>query len=99
MVVWGKNQTVEHENGGLRYRLPLDNDDRYELSIVSTGASYGGPEGLYEIALIDTIFDIIVSLDGKVKGFEGDDVLGWLTEDDVRSYIKLIKKFVEEELS
>ena len=97
MVVLGKNQTVEKRDGGIRYRLPLSN--RYELSIISTDISYGGSEGLYEIALMNAISDRVVRLRGRVKGFEGDDVVGWLTEADVRSYIKLIKKFVEEGLS
>lgn len=96
-VEFSKNQAVYHENGVLRYRVPLGGD--YELSIVCTDTSYGGPEGLYEIALMNASVDRIVSLCGIIKGFDGDDVLGFLTEDDVRSYMKTIKEFVKEVLA
>ena len=75
---------------GKRYRVPLG--DKYEVSIISTAYSYGGSLGLYEIALMKD--GKIVKLSGKVEGFQDDDVLGYLTEDDVRKYIEILREFV-----
>lgn len=56
----------------------------YELSIVSHSSSYGGKQGLYEIAVFKDVEQ--VELPGITK--EGDTVKGFLTESDVVCIIK-----------
>ena len=90
-VTWSEDQTMKQESGGFVYRVPLGRG--YEVSILSTAYSYGGREGLYEIALVDADGEP-VNIRGQVKGFEGDEVLGWLTERQVRGYIKVLGDFV-----
>tara|TARA_S200002703_G_scaffold85843_1_gene74024 strand:- start:7186 stop:7485 length:300 start_codon:yes stop_codon:yes gene_type:complete len=58
---------------------------KYELSIVQHEASYGGPQGLFEIMISD----------GNGHGIElpgitnpGDTVKGWLTLEDVSAICK-----------
>ena len=57
--------------------------DKYELSIVQNDFSYGGDEGLYEIAVFENARQI--ELPGVTN--KGDTVKGWLTEDDVDAII------------
>lgn len=90
VVKFSENQRVCSRPGGERYRVPLG--DKYEVSIISTAYSYGGSLGLYEIALMKD--GKLVKLRGKVEGFQDDDVLGYLTEDDVRKYIEILREFV-----
>ena len=58
----------------------------YELSIVSHEFSYGGKDGLYEIAVFKADTDDQVELPGITR--EGDTVKGFLTESDVVCIIK-----------
>lgn len=60
--------------GGTAARLTFPNG--YGISVVSGPASYGGPHGLYELAVLHEgriVYDTPVTT----------DVLGWLSEDDV----------------
>lgn len=63
---------------------------KYELSIVSHSMSYGGKQGLYEIAAIDADTNDQVELPGITR--EGDTVKGYLTENDVMTIIKKMQK-------
>ena len=90
VVQFSENQRVYSSPDGERYRVPLG--DKYEVSIISTPYSYGGKMGLYEIALIKA--GKLAKLRGKAEGFRDDDVLGYLTEDDVRKYIEILREFV-----
>lgn len=90
VVQFSENQRVYSSQDSEMYRVPLG--DKYEVSIISTAYSYGGSLGLYEIALMKD--GKLVKLRGKVKGFRDDDVLGYLTEDDVRKYIEILREFV-----
>jgi len=56
----------------------------YELSIVSHSSSYGGKDGLYEIAVFKDVDQ--VELPGITEA--GDTVKGFLTEAGVMSIIK-----------
>tara|TARA_Y100000389_G_scaffold202717_1_gene248887 strand:- start:3907 stop:4188 length:282 start_codon:yes stop_codon:yes gene_type:complete len=56
----------------------------YDLSIVQNEVSYGGRQGLYEIAIFKG--DGQVEMPGITE--EGDTVKGFLTESDVESIIK-----------
>lgn len=90
VVQFSENQIVYSSRDGERYRVPIG--DKYEVSIISTAYSYGGSLGLYEIALMKD--GKLVKLRGKVEGFQDDDVLGYLTEDDVRKYIEILRELV-----
>ena len=90
-VIWSEDQTVEKRSGGYAYRVPLGRG--YEMSILSTQYSYGGQEGLYEIALVGPDGDL-VNIRGQVKGFDDDEVLGWLKEEQVREYIRVFGDLV-----
>ena len=58
--------------------------EEYELSIVKSDFSYGGKNGLYEIAVFKG--DNQVELPGITE--EGDTVKGFLSEGDVMGIIK-----------
>ena len=62
---------------------------KYELSIVSHSHSYGGQQGLYEIAVFNADSQDQVELPGITR--EGDTVKGYLTEEDV---VVIIKKMM-----
>jgi hypothetical protein len=68
---------------GKQARIIFDNG--YGASIVQSDTSYGGREGLYEIAII---------LDGKIVYDTPltSDVLGYLSEDEVSHYLQEISK-------
>ena len=89
VVQFSENQIVYSSRDGERYRVPIG--DKHEVSVISTAYSYGGSLGLYEIALMKD--GKLVKLRGKVEGFQDDDVLGYLTEDDVRKYIEILREF------
>lgn len=67
-----------------RLRLTFTND--YGISIIQGSTSYGGEEGLYEIAPLNKNG----SLDGSYldEDDQGDDVLGHLDEKQVEYYIR-----------
>ena len=94
VVQFSENQIVYSSRDGERYRVPIG--DKYEVSVISTAYSYGGSLGLYEIALMKD--GKLVKLRGKVEGFQDDDVLGYLTEDDVRKYTEILREFVSAKL-
>jgi hypothetical protein len=57
-------------------------DNGYGASIIKTDRSYGGKDGLYELAVL---FDGLISYDTPIT----NDVIGFLTEDGV---IELLQK-------
>lgn len=60
-----------------RMRVYLKNG--YSLSIIRGEFSYGGNQGLFEIAP----FDKNEVMDGKLLNFDYDDVEGYLSKEDV----------------
>jgi hypothetical protein len=66
----------------------------YELSIVSHSSSYGGKDGLYEIAVFKDVDQ--VELPGITEA--GDTVKGFLTEAGVMSIIKKMMTITKKEL-
>ena len=56
----------------------------YELSIIQSDFSYGGKQGLYEIAVMKD--DVQVEMPGITQ--EGDTVRGFLSESEVEGIIK-----------
>lgn len=69
-------------------QVVLEFGDEYELSVVSHSGSYGGSEGLYEIAVFK--YSKQVELPGVT--YKGDTVKGFLTEEEVDAII--MKMFV-----
>ena len=67
---------------------------KYELSIVSHSSSYGGKDGLYEIAVFKDVDQ--VELPGITEA--GDTVKGFLTEAGVMSIIKKMMTITKKEL-
>lgn len=94
VVQFNENQRVYSSRDGEMYRVPIGG--KYEVSVISTAYSYGGSLGLYEIALMKD--GKLVKLRGRVEGFQDDDVLGYLTEDDVRKYTEILREFVSAKL-
>jgi hypothetical protein len=59
-------------------------DNGYGASIVKTDRSYGGKEGLYELAVL---FDGLISYDTSIT----NDVIGYLAEDEVTELLQKIE--------
>ena len=61
----------------------------YGVSVIIGDISYGGSQGLYELAVLkgdEDRWEICYSTPIT------DDVLGYLTEEDVSKYMKMVKK-------
>ena len=69
--------------GGIYCRIQFENG--YGASIVKHQYSYGGKDGLYEIAVIDSEGQI--TYDTPIT----NDVLGYLSEEDVERHVNEIK--------
>jgi len=67
---------------GIQARIFFDNG--YGASVVKSLHSYGGNQGLYELAVIK---DNAIRYDTPIT----DDVIGYLTEDDVTKYLGQIQ--------
>jgi hypothetical protein len=61
-------------------------DNGYGVSVVSHSYSYGGRDGLYEIAVLDS--DDNLTYDTPVT----NDVIGYLTEEDVTDVMKQVQE-------
>ena len=94
VVNFDEKQEVHHFPEGIKYRIPLKCG--LQISIIQTDFSYGGNLGLYEIAIVDPHTETLVDVSSKVDGFEYDTVKGFLTEDEVRRYIKIFNKLLDE---
>ena len=73
---------------GIQARIFFDNG--YGASVVQSPYSYGGNQDLYELAVIkdnDICYNTPIT----------DDVIGYLTEDDVTKYLGQIQELKIEE--
>ena len=68
---------------GKKARIHFDNG--YGVSVVSHSYSYGGRDGLYEVAVLDS--DDNLTYDTSVT----NDVMGYLTEEDVTNVMKEVQ--------
>ena len=68
---------------GKKSRMHFDNG--YGVSVVSHSYSYGGRDGLYEIAVLDSNDEL--TYDTPVT----NDVIGYLTEEDVSNVMKQVQ--------
>ena len=70
-------------HNGIGYVYEFENG--YGASVVSHDASYGGKQGLYEIAVLDSTGDLCYSTHIT------DDVIGYATEDKVLDTLHRIR--------
>ena len=68
---------------GKKARMHFDNG--YGVSVVSHSYSYGGRDGLYEVAVLDSNDEL--TYDTPVT----NDVIGYLTEEDVTDVMKQVQ--------
>ena len=68
---------------GKKSRMHFDNG--FGVSVVSHSYSYGGRDGLYEVAVLDS--DDNLTYETSVT----NDVMGYLTEEDVTDVMKQVQ--------
>lgn len=93
VVNFAENQNVHHFPEGIKYRIPLKCG--LQMSVIQTDFSYGGNLGLYEIAVVNPHTETLVDISSKVSDFGYDTVKGFLSEDEVRHYIKIFNKMLD----
>lgn len=64
----------------------MDFDNGYGVSVVRHNMSYGGRDGLYEMAVM---YDNDIHYDNPVAG---GDVIGYLTEEEVTDLMKKVQE-------
>ena len=69
---------------GIQSKLSFDNG--YGVSVVRTSWTYGGKEGLYELAVLDTQGNL--TYDTPVT----NDVIGYLSEEEVSDIMEQVQK-------
>ena len=69
---------------GKKARMHFENG--YGVSVVSHSYSYGGRDGLYEVAVLDSNDEL--TYDTPVT----NDVIGYLTEEDVTDVMKQVQE-------
>ncbi len=73
---------------GKKSRMMFENG--YGVSVVSHTYSYGGKDGKYELAVLDSNGDL--TYDTPIT----NDVIGYLTEDEVTDYLAQIQELPNE---
>lgn len=83
-------------HGGVQKIYRFENG--YGASVVRHAYSYGGPNGSWELAVLDEnddlCYDTEITMDNKVLAaiFGGSDVIGWLDEADVDVILAQIER-------
>jgi hypothetical protein len=75
-----------NDENGIMARMSFDNG--FGVSVIKTLFSYGGNKGLYELAVLDSSGSI--TYDTTIT----DDVLGYLSEDEVTENMIKIQKIL-----
>ena len=79
----------------LQYIFKFENN--YGASVVKGFGTYGGEDDKWELATVKFVNDIHhLIYDNPVCD---DDVVGWLSDEDVVDYLYMIKDFTEESLA
>ena len=81
MIEGYKEKVKIHDGHGYVYNF----ENGYGASVVKHDSSYGGKQGLYEIAVLDSTGDLCYSTPIT------DDVIGYATEDKVLDTLHRIK--------
>jgi PII-like signaling protein len=74
---------------GVASRIQFDNG--YGASVVKGPYTYGGKNGLYEMAILDSNGNL--TYDTPIT----NDVIGYLSEDEVTDYLKQIQELANEQ--
>lgn len=77
---------VSYDLSGSGVRAWVQFDNGYHISVVKGAFTYGGPEGLYEAAVLDR--NGAITYDTPVT----DDVIGNLTEEGVTDVMRQIQE-------
>jgi len=88
MKTFNDLEFTTHPLGGLISRMNFDNG--WGVSVVQTSFSYGGSDGLYELAVLK---DDELHYDNSVAG---GDVMGYLTEEDITGFMKEVQMFMND---
>jgi hypothetical protein len=75
-----------NDENGIMSRMSFDNG--FGVSVIKTSFSYGGKKGLYELAVLDSSGSI--TYDTTIT----EDVLGYLSEDEVTENMIKIQKIL-----
>jgi len=79
-------------NGGTQVVHRFENN--FGASVIQHDFSYGGDEGLYELAVV-SFADKTNDYDLNYSTEVADDVLGYLSEEDVKDYLNKIEQLGE----
>ena len=80
--------STEHDFGGVLYRFKFDNG--YGASVIKHRYSYGSDQDLWELAVLDS-FDRNPNGELTYDTPITDDVVGYLTDEEVRNLLEQIK--------
>ena len=82
-------QSAQDDRVGIIKKIQFDNG--YGASVACHTGSYGGDEGLFEMALTDDEGDIITSPNDPSSSWQ--DVKGYLTLSEVEAYLTEISEY------
>ena len=89
-MIYNPTQT-NYRNGGIQHIYRFENS-RFSASVVKTPTSYGGDEGLWELAVK---LDGKITYDTPIASNNPHDVIGWLTDDEVQEILSQIDALTE----
>jgi len=81
--------SAQDDRVGIIKKIQFDNG--YGASVACHTASYGGDEGLFEMALTDDEGDVITSPNDPSSSWQ--DVKGYLTLSEVEAYLTEISEY------
>ena len=81
--------SAQDDRVGIIKKIQFDNG--YGASVACHTGSYGGDEGLFEMALTDDEGDVITSPNDPSSSWQ--DVKGYLTLSEVEAYLKEISEY------
>jgi hypothetical protein len=87
-ITYNPNQT-NYRNDGIQHIYRFENS-RYSASVIKTPYSYGGDDGLWELAVLR---DGKITYDTPIT--QCHDVTGWLTDDEVQAILAQIDALTE----
>lgn len=80
--------TIKDNSGFGMDRIRITFKNGYSLSVIRGDFSYGGQRGLFEVAP----FTKKGEMSGSLLNFKGDDVKGYLSIEEVNSYIQQMEE-------